>query len=113
MFKFEKGESNDWCNDEKVGLFYDKDLKKAYFEDVEFAKDEKITLNVHVEDNGEVIADLSLQTNNVMNEFTLYLGRETKGGVKASVELVFTVEEIIEANGLLDRVNYAPIFINV
>ena len=45
-----------------------------------------------------------------MEEFKLYLGRETKGGVKASVELIFELEEILEDNGILDLVNSAPIF---
>ena len=105
LFKFNKGTSSNWCNDEKVNLYFDKDLVKAYYEDVQFEGDQNITFNQHTEQDGELVQDVIFHTINVLDEFVLYLGRKTKGGVKAYVELMFTLEEIMVDQKLLDRVN--------
>ena len=51
-----------------------------------------------------------LHTNNLLNETTLYLGRKTKGGIKASVELTFEIYEKVYDAELEELINSAPKF---
>ena len=60
-----------------------------YNEDVQFENDAKITLNHHVDDDGSLTQDVILHTLNFLEQTTLFLGRQTKGGIKAFVPISF------------------------
>jgi hypothetical protein len=80
-------------------------LTEVYDEDL-------ITLNqknIPENDDDEIKYEVILNTTKLLNETRLYLGRQTKGGVKAYVELVFQIYEKMGL-GYLDQFNSAPGF---
>ena len=72
--------------------------------------EEDITITKHISDDDEITQEVILHTNNLLNETKLYLGRQTKGDVKAYVELVFQIDEYIEDPNLAYLINNPPKF---
>ena len=67
-------------------------------------------MNQHISD-GQLTQEVVLHSNNLLNKTTLFLGRQTKGGIKASVVLIFEVYETkIAGPDVANMVNMAPRF---
>ena len=88
----------------------DTELEILYSESVTSEKDRIVSYDSLVSNDGELSQEVIFHTNNVVVLTTLYLGRKTKGDVKAYVPLIFEVSEPPENEDLINLVNGAPRF---